>query len=130
MTSDLQSLDQRIARSAHEAYEQAKKTNGFKEQDFRNAIKKAATRLRAAGLGVTLAFAIGKKEQHLQVAEAWCTALKDLGLAGCQDPAALLATYRTTDFARIRLLTEHSLRVLEWLAKWADAYKEPEKDRA
>lgn len=115
----MRTIDQDIAQTTHEAASREQ----YADPDFRNAIKKAATRVRTAGFGVTMAFAIGKKEQHLAVAEAWCAALKQLGEQDCATPEAALATYRTGDFAYIRRLTERSERILEWMAKWADAYK-------
>lgn len=120
-----QTLDQRIAQATHAAATR----ETFAEQEFRNAIKKAATRVRVSGLGVTLAFALGKGEQHLEVAQAWCRSLRALGDSGLPTdakPETLLTTYRSADAAHVRRLTDLSMRILEWLAKWADAYKKPE----
>lgn len=116
-----QSLDQRIAQAAHQAL---LGTGEKDDKDLRNAIKKAATRLRTSGIGVTMAFALGKGEQHAKAAKAWCQCLKQLGFPDCADPEATIGVYRTAGFARICRLTEASERILEWLAKWADAYKQ------
>lgn len=118
----LQTLDQEIAKITHDALIGSKKQD---DKDVRNAIKKAATRLRVSGFGVTMAFAIGKKEQHLTVAEIWCKCLKGT-FPRASTPETALAFYRDQDIATIRHITELSERILEWLAKWADAYK-PEK---
>lgn len=127
MKATMQTLDQRIARATHAAATREQ----FANKDFRNAIKKAATRVRVSGIGVTVAFAQGKKEQHLDVAKAWCRALSELketGIGDCATPEKLLEDYRKADFPKVRRLTELSKRILEWLAKWADAYK-PQDER-
>jgi len=121
-----QTLDQRIAKAAHDALIQSKKE---KDQDVRNAIKKTATRLRTSGLGVTVAFAASKKrDAYGEVIALWCQVLTMLKDPGCDNPQHLLKTYMDSDAHRVRILTERSERILEWLAKWADAYKEDLKE--
>ena len=119
-TAPPQTLDQRIASATHVALQASGKQD---DKEVRNAIKKAATRVRTAGFGVTMAFALGKKEQHLIVAKAWCAVLKDLGHPQYATPEPALQSWTTADLAQARRITELSERVLEWLAKWADAHK-------
>jgi CRISPR/Cas system CMR-associated protein Cmr5 small subunit len=111
----MQTADQKMAQKAWKALQ--KQTKGAVSTDLANAIKKAAIRVRTSGLGVTVAFAQAKKDDHLTVAGL---------LAECLDlktPEELSVAYRTQSFPRIRFLTAQAELALEWLAKFADAQK-------
>ncbi|MDW8324682.1 MAG: type III-B CRISPR module-associated protein Cmr5 [Burkholderiales bacterium] len=118
-----QTLDQRIAHLTHEAYEHLKSQVPGKE--LPGYIKKTATRLRVSGLGVTVAFCL-KDQQLASIAHHVATVLHRLGLPHVRENHAesLLSAYRQASAIEVRRLQVYAEQVLEWLAKWADTYKQ------
>ncbi len=116
----IQSLDQRIAAITHTQATTVLKLGQGAKKEVGGYIKKTASRLRVSGLGVTVTFC--HKDKDLKpVADALEECLKEIGaLSRDRD---LLTEYRTTSAAKVRQLQTYSEQILEWLAKWADTYK-------
>lgn len=92
------------------------------DKDFADAAKKMPMRIRASGLGQTLAF-LRAKNQAQAVMEAmtgWC---KQRGI-GAGGEAGLLDVFRKGDAAELRRATAECLSYLEWLVRFADARRE------
>jgi CRISPR/Cas system CMR-associated protein Cmr5 small subunit len=119
----IQTLDQHIAKATHaQAIGPLKLGNGA-AKEVGGYIKKTATRLRVSGLGVTLVFCM--KDSDLKpIAQALATVLKEVKATTANDPEGLLKAYREQSAADIRRLQTYSEQILEWLAKWADTYKQ------
>jgi len=120
-----QTLDQRIAASAHTQVTTLMKRN---IPELPGRIKKTATRMRVSGLGVTIAFC-QKDEELKAIAGALSQILADLKLPNIKTDqgASLLEAYRTGSSAEVRRLQTHAEQALEWLAKWADSSKKNEQ---
>jgi CRISPR/Cas system CMR-associated protein Cmr5 small subunit len=124
----IQTLDQHIAKATHAQAIGPLKLGNDSEGKIGGHIKKTATRLRVSGLGVTLAVCLKKSHENQQqlrpVAEALTRVLKDVGATTVSTPEQLLEEYCKNSAAEIRRLQTYSEQILEWLAKWADTYKQ------
>lgn len=118
----IQTLDQQIAAASHAAYDQLK--NAVQVKELPGYIKKAATRLRVSGLGVTVAFCLKDKDlKPIAGALASILAAVKLPQVKAGDAEGLLKLYCSSSAAEVRRLQTYAEQALEWLAKWADTYK-------
>ena len=122
----IQTLDQQVAALAHGSYDRLKVKVKVQKAELPGYIKKTATRLRVSGLGVTVAFCLKDKEDLAPIANELATILAGLKLPEIKvgDAESLLVAYTSSSAAKIRRLQSHAEHALEWLAKWADTYKD------
>ena len=113
----LTTLAQQRAKHAWDEVEKAYNKPGFKDE-FARPAKKMQARIRASGLGQTIAFMRAKREGSdvLNAVESWC-------LRGTPKEAragGLMIQFNDGDVARLRYLTADALAYLEWLVRFAD----------
>ncbi len=123
-----QTLDQRRAKHAWEAVQQATKLK--EKKDYGGHAKKLPTRIRAAGLGQALAFLLSKAgdpraknhkahlgQLHKDLTE-WI--IKERGLKANR-PDSLLESIIEGDSDFLRLATDEAMNYLQWLNRFAEA---------
>ena len=114
----LETLAQQRARHAWDEVQKAKKRSDF-EKRFADPAKKMSARIRASGLGQTVAFMRAKEGGDVLKALAdWC---HRRGVAKDAGEDALLIQFKDGNAADLRYLTAEALAYLEWLVRFADA---------
>lgn len=113
----LTALAQQRAKHAWDEVEKACNKPGFKDE-FARPAKKMQARIRASGLGQTVAFmqAKGEGSDVLKAVETWC--LRDTPKEARAD--GLMVQFKDGDVGRLRQLTADALAYLEWLVRFAD----------
>ncbi|MCC6367837.1 MAG: type III-B CRISPR module-associated protein Cmr5 [Bryobacterales bacterium] len=114
----LKTLAQQRAQHAWDAVQQSLKRPDF-EKRFADPAKKMPARIRASGLGQTVAFMRAKEGGDVLKAVAdWC---HQRGVAKDSSEDALLIQFKESNAADLRYLTAEALAYLEWLVRFADA---------
>jgi CRISPR type III-B/RAMP module-associated protein Cmr5 len=112
----LATLAQQRAKHAWAEVEKAFQRPDF-EKRFADPAKKMPARIRASGLGQTVAFMRAKEGSDvLNAVESWC--LRDTPKEARTD--ALMAQFKDGDATHLRHLTAEALGYLEWLVRFAD----------
>jgi CRISPR-associated protein Cmr5 len=89
------------------------------EKKFADPAKKMPARIRASGLGQTVAFMRAKEGgEVLKVVTDWC---HRTGIITQATEDALMIQFKDGDAAQLRQLTGEALAYLEWLVRFADA---------
>lgn len=119
-----QTLDQRRAKHAWEAVQQAKSLGGSHPKDYGGEAKKLPMRIMAAGLGHALAFIVAKTKNkpglerlHKDLTE-WV--ITERGLKSGLN-ASLIESIVHGDAGFLRLATAETLAYLQWLNRFAEA---------
>lgn len=111
-------LAQQRAQHAWDAVQQALKRPDF-EKRFADPAKKMPARIRASGLGQTIAFMRAKEGGDvLKAVAGWC---HQSGLIQESGEEGLLIQFKDGTAADLRQLTAEALAYLEWLVRFADA---------
>jgi CRISPR-associated protein Cmr5 len=114
----LETLTQQRARHAWDEVQKAMKRPEF-EKRFADPAKKMSARIRAAGLGQTVAFMRAKEGGDvLKAVAGWCHQFK---LTKESSEESLLLQFKDGTAADLRQLTAETLAYLEWLVRFADA---------
>jgi len=114
----LETLAQQRARHAWDEVQKAKKRSDF-EKRFADPAKKMPARIRASGLGQTVAFMRAKEgSEVLKAVAGWCHLS---GLIKESSEEGLLIQFKDGTAADLRQLTAEALAYLEWLVRFADA---------
>jgi CRISPR-associated protein Cmr5 len=114
----LKTLAQQRARHAWDVVQQALKRPDF-EKRFADPAKKMPARVRASGLGQTIAFMRAKEGGDvLNAVAGWC---HQSGLMKESSEDGLLIQFKDGTAADLRQLTAEALAYLEWLVRFADA---------
>jgi CRISPR-associated protein Cmr5 len=114
----LATLAQQRARHAWDEVQKAKKRPEF-EKRFADPAKKMPARVRASGLGQTIAFMRAKEGGDvLKAVAGWCHQFK---LTKEPNEDSLLIQFKDGSAADLRQLTAEALAYLEWLVRFADA---------
>ena len=112
----LATLAQQRAKHAWAEVEKASTRPDF-EKKFADPAKKMPARIRASGLGQTVAFMRAKEGGDvLNAVESWC--LRDTPKEARAD--ALMIQFKDGDAGQLRFLTAEALAYLEWLVRFAD----------
>jgi CRISPR-associated protein Cmr5 len=114
----LQTLAQQRAKHAWDAVQAALHRSDF-EKKFADPAKKMPARIRASGLGQTVAFMHAKEGGDvLEAVAAWC---QQGGLINQANEEGLLIQFKEGTAADLRQLTAEALAYIEWLVRFADA---------
>lgn len=120
----LVSLSQQRAKHAWEAIQKASQRSDFGKA-FADPAKKMPARIRASGLGQTVAFMRAKEGgEVLKVVTDWCH-LRKLTKESGEDSLMIQFNDGTAD--DLRLLTAEALAYLEWLVRFSDAARKDGK---
>jgi CRISPR type III-B/RAMP module-associated protein Cmr5 len=112
----LATLAQQRAKHAWTEVEKAFQRPEF-DKKFADPAKKMPARIRASGLGQTVAFMRAKEGGDVvDAVESWC--LRDMPKQARAD--ALLIQFKDGDANQLRHLTAEALAYLEWLVRFAD----------
>jgi CRISPR-associated protein Cmr5 len=114
----LQTLAQQRAKHAWDAVQAALRRSDF-EKKFADPAKKMPARIRASGLGQTVAFMRAKEGgEVLKAVAGWC---HQWGLIKQGNEEGMLIQFKDGTAADLRQLTAETLAYLEWLVRFADA---------
>jgi CRISPR-associated protein Cmr5 len=114
----LQTLAQQRAKHAWDAVQAALQRSDF-ENKFADPAKKMPARIRASGLGQTVAFMRAKGGGDvLEAVATWC---QQGGLINQANEEGLLIQFKEGTAADLRQLTAEALAYIEWLVRFADA---------
>lgn len=120
----LVSLSQQRAKHAWEAVQRASQRSDFGKA-FADPAKKMPARIRASGLGQTVAFMRAKEGgEVLKVVTDWC---HRTGAITQSTEDALIIQFKDGDAAQLRQLTAEALAYLEWLVRFSDAARKDGK---
>ena len=114
----LETLAQQRAKHAWDEVQKATKRTEF-EKRFADPAKKMPARIRASGLGQTVAFMRAKEGGDvLKAVAGWCHQFQ---LTKEPTEESLLIQFKDGTAADLRQLTAEALAYLEWLVRFADA---------
>ena len=120
----LETLAQQRAKHAWEEVQKAKRRPEF-EKRFADPAKRMPARIRASGLGQTVAFMRAKEGgEVLNALTDWC---HRKGVVEQSSEDALLIDFKDGNAADLRYLTAEALAYLEWLVRFADAERKDKK---
>lgn len=119
-------LAQQRAKHAWDAVQNAKTSRGADfEKKFADPAKKMPARIRACGLGQTVAFMRTKEGADVLAAVAgWC---HQRGLTKEPGEKPLLIQFNNGTANDLRMLTAEALAYLEWLVRFADGERPPKE---